>query len=294
MRLAQTRNALCHLGMVASLALVSLPATALTQVLYDAAVQPTVAPPGQGWLGSGFFGMTQTISAAGTELIPTGSLPNNTFGGFSNRLAPISFPPFQVHAGALVNPAFPLLLRDAGYSLTLGFRVRSESHSSNDRAGFSITLIGNDLQGIELGFQAGSIFAQAAAPSLFVAAENNMSTAVTSLLADYRVWQLDVLGGGYVLSQGGKAVLSGALRDYSSYSGFGEDAYRTKNFLFLGDNTSSAQATFGISYAAITTAVPEPSAYALLLAGLALTGWLGLTRRVAPRVSPPDTGHLPD
>ena len=37
-------------------------------------------------------------------------------------------------------------------------------------------------------------------------------------------------------------VLSGALRDYSGYSGLGEDAYRTTNFLFVGDNTTSAGA----------------------------------------------------
>ena len=69
------------------------------------------------------------------------------------------------------------------------------------------------------------------------------------------------------------------MRDYSAYSGAGQAAYRTPNFLFFGDNTSSAQAVFGISYAAITTAVPEPRVWALMLAGLGLLGFVARRRQ---------------
>ena len=77
-------------------------------------------------------------------------------------------------------------------------------------------------------------------------------------------------------SASGATILSGALRDYR---GSGKNAYLTENFLFVGDNTSSASADFRFSYAAITTPIPEPHSYAMLIAGLALLGTLVQRRR---------------
>ncbi len=42
--------------------------------------------------------------------------------------------------------------RTTGYTLSFDLQVGSESHVSNDRAGFSVIALSSDLQGIELGF----------------------------------------------------------------------------------------------------------------------------------------------
>lgn len=245
-----------------------------TQVLYDRAAAPqdnTYDPTKPGWLAAGFLGLTPAVTDSGTDVTPSVFVGESGYGGYSNHKFRFTFSPLDVRTEALVNPSFPGLDRDTGYSLSLGFKVTDETHTGNsNRAGFSITLIGDDLQGIELGFQGNSIFAQN--PS-FTAGETNTSSDIATRLASYQRWQLGVTGGSYVLSQGGTTFLSGALRNYSAYSGLGQDAYRTPNFLFFGDNTSSAKANFSIDYAAITTApVPEPRTYALLLAGLVLLG----------------------
>ena len=258
-----------------------LPVNAATQVLYDASKAPNAQynPTTPGWLASGLLFTSQTVTPTGTELAPTAG--NSSYGGYSNHTSEIVFSPsFQVNTGPLVNSAFPDLNRNTGYSLTLGFHVDAESHSGNsNRAGFSITLIGDDLKGVEIGFQNDRIFAQETGPSFFTAAENTVDPLALGLLSSYRLWQLGVSGNTYTLSQGGTPILTGALRDYSAYTGLGQDAYRTSNFLFFGDNSSSAKANFGVSYAAITTAVPEPEVYALLLAGLGLLGGTALRRK---------------
>ena len=273
----------CRAALVAC-AFLAASAAAATQVLYDANVLPNTSPSAQGWLGGSFLGISQTVTPGGTVLAPTGA-GTGAFGGYSSHAATVSlFPAFQVGTGALVNGAFPVLDRVAGYSLDLGFQVTSERHVNDNRAGFSITLIGADLMGIEIGFQsrnllgngdvaqAGSIFAQGAGAHLFEAAENSTDPVVLGRLSTYNQWHLGVSGNTYTLAQGATSVLSGSLRNYSAYTGFAQDAYRTPNFVFFGDNTGSANATAGINYAAITTAVPEPASYGLLLVGLVLVG----------------------
>ena len=120
-------------------------------VLYNAAT--TALPGTQGWLTYGtnaiFTGgsSTQTLVTGGTRL----QTDNAASAGYANQL-PIS--------NALVNAAFPLLDRTAGYSLDFDLQVNSESHSSNNRAGFSVILLSQDLLGIELGFWTDQIWAQ--------------------------------------------------------------------------------------------------------------------------------------
>ncbi len=262
---------LCRLLLTATLACSAWPAVAVTQVLYDADNPPLAnfTPTTPGWLANGLFGLTEIVSPQGTELVP-GPFGNSAVGGYSNHFSTLELSPLQVKTGALVNATFPVLERTTGYALDLGFRVLAEDHSINgNRAGFSITLIGSDLMGIEIGFQSNRIFAQeTGAGTFFTAAENTVDVSALGLLSDYHRWTLGVGGNNYTLSQGGINVLTGALRNYSGYTGLGEDAYRTPNFLFFGDNTTSAGSTYGINYAAITTPVPEPSSLALLAGGL--------------------------
>jgi hypothetical protein len=56
-------------------------------------------------------------------------------------------------------------------------------------------------------------------------------------------------------------ILRGSLRDYSD---IGERPYINHNFLFLGDDTTSASANIELAQVAVLSyAVPEPSSIAL-------------------------------
>ena len=249
-----------RLGFVACLATAG-PALAAPQVLYDAAAPGAGAPGAAGWLAGTFIGLTETVTGAGAlvSLPPLAAGSNLALGGYSNHFA----------TGALVNAGFPLLDAAAGYRLDLGFRVDGEQHAAANRAGFSITLIGHDLRGIELAFQNDRIFAQNAGPAFFTVGESNVDPLAVGRALSLNRWQLQVQGNAYSLTQGGSQILSGNLRDYSGYAGVGQAAYRTPDFLFVGDNTQSASAGFLLSYAAITAPVPELPPWCLMLGGLA-------------------------
>ena len=160
------------------------------------------------------------------------------------------------------------LERSAGYTLGFGLQVTNESHSNSNRAGFSVIVLSSDLMGIELGFWNDEIWAQSDLLSdgaLFTHAESTGTFDVASLI-DY---SLSIFTDTYTLFAGSNAILSGALRDYSSFG----LPYSTSNFIFFGDDTSSAQATSSISYVNLTqssAAVPEPGSILLCLMG---AGW---------------------
>ena len=257
-----------------------------TQALYDPSA-PGVTnfdPIAAGWLSGGAVGaVTASANAQGVSITQAGN--GNTV-GYSNYS-----PLLAVVLGApLVNPAFPLLDRNTGYRFTFGLELASEGHSGNpNRAGFSVTVISADplvtgeRKGIEIGFQSDRIFAQndgSNGTGIFTAGEfNNDAQAVAAGFSPNR-WNLDVHGDTYSLSLAatGATILNGALRDYR---GSGKNAYLTENFVFVGDNTSSAGANFRFSYASITTLVPEPNAYVMLVAGLVLFGVVARRRRRA-------------
>jgi hypothetical protein len=269
---------------------VSRPALALAALLLAAPLHAVTldlyvgADPGlpatQGSLAVAFVGGgSQTRDPAGFTRVDT-SAANNIYAGYSNRQAVLSFTPSVISPGAFVNAAFPVLDRAVGFSLDFTFRLVSQTNdgpNGADRAGFSITLLGSDHVGIELGFRTGQIFAQSAAP-LFTTGETTASFGqnpgardIGALLGELTSYTLTVQGDSYSLRTGGDTLLVGATRDYSSFTGLGSDAYDTGSFLFLGDNTTSARAVFDL--AAVSVAViPEPSA----LGGLLGLGALGL------------------
>lgn len=257
--------------------LACLPLVAGAQVLYDPARD--ASPQAGGWLDGMFLGLNTSSDVQGTTVTPATGTGNGAYGGYANHQATVTlFPELQVGTGAVVNADFPVLDRMTGYSLRIGLQLLAENHSGNsNRAGFSITLIGDDLLGVEIGFQHDRIFAQGNDP-LFAAAESTQDSGVLSALASPGQWALSVQGDGYRLSLGGATVLSGLLRDYSAYTGLGQEAYRTPNFLFVGDNTSSASASFRLTSLAVAVSpVPEPAQAALLLAGLGVVA--GVARR---------------
>ncbi|MFO0808913.1 MAG: PEP-CTERM sorting domain-containing protein [Gemmataceae bacterium] len=158
----------------------------------------------------------------------------------------------------LKNAAFPVLDRTAGFRLNWTVQVQQESHTSVNRAGFSAILLANDRRGIELGFWTTEVWAQEAG---FTRAESAAWN--TGQPTDY---SLTILGNTYQLTANGTPLLTGPLRDYSSSGA----PYNLPNYLFLGDDTSSAAADVTLGRVTVLSPVPEPSG--LLLGGLALVG----------------------
>jgi hypothetical protein len=223
--------ALAHLpgdrqhGYAASSANLPVLAATETTILYDGALGGT--PDTQ---GLALFPPTAEQSASGgaTTLTTTGSL--------------------DVQAGYIGGSTMPILDRTSGYTLSFTTQVLSETHVSDDRAGFSIIVLGSDLEGIELGFWRDSIWAQeddATDPgALFTRAETSAFDTTAGLIE----YELVVRDDRYTLLNGATTILSGTLRNYSSF-GF---PYTEQNFLFLGDDTTSAAAIIRLSYVAIT------------------------------------------
>ena len=279
--------------MAACAMIAAMPASAVTEVLYDFSLAPPnsfYTPAATGWMSAGIFGANEDVIADGTRLSPTGLAGNAAYAGYDNHGATITPvgagfpPPIQVTTGALVNPAFPVLDRSAGFNLSFTFRIQDEDHSGNsNRAGFSVTLLDSEHKGVEIGFQNDRIFAQndgTLGTNLFTAGEQTSAAGHIAALGAFNNWNLSINSSGYSLTRAGSLVLSGALRDYSAYTGLGEDAYRTANFLFVGDNTTSAGAITTLQYLAIGPApVPEPSTYMMLLAGLGFVSLVAYRRR---------------
>ena len=136
--------------------------------------------------------------------------------------------------------AMPTLDRADGFQLTFALRVISENHDGdNDRAGFSIILLSEDLVGVELAFWEDEIWVQEGNGNLFVHAEG-VPYVTTSALTTY---ELTVISNTYLLKANEVPLLSGTLRQYIDWNSGGlADPYEQPNQLFLGDNTSSAGA----------------------------------------------------
>lgn len=166
-----------------------------------------------------------------------------------------------------------------GFSLRFDARVDSESHVSGDRAGFSVIALASDGWGIELGFWDDSVWAQNDGLQLFTQGESAAFDTTAAMVT----WDLAVVGTSYTLYADDSLVLTGSLRKYeddvdSAAEGNlfdGRHVYFLDNFLFLGDNTSSAggAVTLG-SIETLDAAVPEPAA-----AGLLSIGAMGLLIR---------------
>jgi hypothetical protein len=178
------------------------------------------------------------------------------------------------YAGSFINPAFPALDRNLGYTLFFNVGFETLSNNNPSRAGFSVTLISSDGQGIELGFKPTSIFAQS---GTFTAAE---STAPLNTFpnADYA---LTVLGSTYQLSANGSQILTGSLRNYifnplTSVPPLPFNPYTTNNFLALSDNTGQESAQFVFQSASIAS-VPVPPQFV----GMVLLGVTQLWRRLS-------------
>jgi|GEM_PF-981638 uncharacterized delta-60 repeat protein len=209
-------------------------------------------PASQNWLAFVNAGGTHTVTPNGAIISTT--FGNNLYSGYSNYNS--------FNATTLVNPNFPTLDRTSGYSLSFNMQLLSESRTNPNRAGFSVVAISSDRTfGIELGFQqlsstTGKIFAQGdgitpnpggQTKGLFLAAEEVSFN--TNLATNYT---LSVQGDKYRLFANDIEILTGPLRDYRAFTNT-IDPYESANFIYLGDNTSSASGAFNLKQIAVQT-----------------------------------------
>ncbi|MCE9619941.1 MAG: hypothetical protein K8R92_08525 [Planctomycetes bacterium] len=213
---------------ITSLSLLALCASALAQtVLYDAAGGQKVSQFG-GWF----------VNPLSLESYSSGSTLYNTL---SNNSVQGGFSRFG-----------PTLSRSAGFSLDFTIKVDSETHdgaNGPNRSGVSVIVITSDLQGIELAFWPDRVWAQSG-PAFTKAEEGFFNT--TAALTTYR---LRIVGSGYQLLANGEVVLAGELRNYSSFG----TPYNIANFMFFGDDTTSARGNFRTTRITLGPAESNPA-----------------------------------
>ena len=230
-------------------------AQATAYTLYDDSLGST--PGTQPWLYAANDALlsggvvTESVQVDGVNL----STDNPVSAGYANYL-PIA---------GYKNAAFPLLDRAAGFTLEFELQLNSESHVNDNRAGFSVILLDSDHLGVEIAFWEDRVWAQNAD---FTQGEGTPFSTV----GREAFYQLGISGNSYGLFANGHSLLNGVLRDYS---GAGPaNPYAVQNFVFLGDDTSSAGADIDLGQITLRTgfypqaSVAAPSSLALLTAML--------------------------
>ena len=240
---------------IITITIIALASSAGAAVLYDGAIGGTPNTQGWNYLTDPLGGASATHSeSGGVTTLDTTPVTADSAGYFSE------IPQF----GLLKHPSLGALDRNDGdgFTLRLTAMVVSELHTSIDRAGFSIIVLTSDNKGIELAFWPGTVWAQS---TTFTHAEE-IAFATNAAMV---VYDVAVQDNGYDLYADDALILSGSLRDYSAHP---HPVYSETDFLFFGDDTSSAQAEVDISYVEVLDyAVPEPATLTLLaLAGAAL------------------------
>lgn len=208
-----------------------------TLVLYDAASGTIPSPPLMGFTD---FppGVALPTYSDGMTVVDTTTAGTDTYAGW-------------VSNGA-TTPEFPSLDRMVGFQVNITLQVENESHLNNHRAGFSLIILGSDARGVELAFWQNEIWAQSGdnTGGLFNHGEG-VAFATTNLIN----YQVTIIGDIYTLTANGQPLFTGPVRDYSAFDGF-PDPYHTPNFIFLGDDTTSAQARVRLSYVSVTGTAP--------------------------------------
>lgn len=222
--------ALCLLGIS--------PLSASAAVLFDG--QLGTAPSAQNW-----FFITDPLSGAlSTQTAFSGWTTLDTR---AQRTESAGYPSFG-------HPGVGTLDRSLGFTLSFDIKLIAETHVSTNRAGFSLIAIASDLKGVEVSFWQNQIWVQNDSP-LFTHGES-VAFNTTAGFVDY---DLSFLGNSYLLKADGNTILSGSLRDYSSF-GF---PYSVPNFIFMGDDTSAASAAVQIGRVELVK-VPELRSFSFL------------------------------
>jgi hypothetical protein len=244
------------LACVIVIAILAQPLFAAELVLFDGSLG--TLPSAQGWpfLVDPPFGhsVTQTVNGSATTF--NSASPITDRGGYFSR-----DPVF----GLLFHPDMPTIDRAAGFRVRFDVQIMAENHVTGpsgddnadgleDRSGFSVIVISQDLEGLELAFWEDRIWAQEddalSAEDLFTQAEG-VAFDTTSHRMRY---DLEVSGNTYSLyaDQGATPILEGPLRNYTNFSG-SLDPYETASFLFLGDDTTRGESLVEWAHVSITT-----------------------------------------
>ncbi len=206
------------------------------QVLFDG-VQGT-PPSGQGWTFLALPALASETFANGAARLDT-TASGSIFAGWSR-----------------VSPA--PLDRSLGFAVEMEFELESETHASTNRAGLSLIVLGADRKGLELGIWTNRLWAQADSP-MFTQAEG----VETAVIGGWRTLRLSVLGDDYTVAFDGAQVLNGKVRDYTPFTG-AIDPYETPNFLFIGDDTTSARGAYRLRRVRLDVGVRQPPALQVL------------------------------
>jgi hypothetical protein len=243
---------------------------AVTTVLYNGTGTPN------GGLNPYLTFFSPSIAAPSAN--PGGGVTLNTSSSELSQAGYSNYTPL----GSLVNPSFPALNNNIGYTLSFQVKINAQTNNGTNganRAGFSVIVLGSDKKGIEVGFrnpntQGGGttpdVFSQGSAS--FTVGEQNATP--NGILSQLNTYDLTVLNNTYTLKNGNTTLISGVLRDYTAaaVANTPTAVYALSNFLFLGDDTTSAGASVDIQSITLTTntatAIPEPSN--LLGIGLAI------------------------
>jgi hypothetical protein len=200
------------------------------QVLFDG-VQGT-PPSGQGWTFLALPALASETFANGAARLDT-TASGSIFAGWSRT----STVPLD---------------RSQGFAVEMEFELQSETHASTNRAGLSLIVLGADRKGLELGIWTNRLWAQADSP-MFTQAEG----VETAVIGGWRTLRLSVLGDAYTVTFDGVQVLNGAVRDYTPFTG-AIDPYETPNFLFIGDDTTSARGAYRLRRVQLQVGTAQP------------------------------------
>ena len=209
-----------------------------TLILYDST---SGAVPGTPLMGFTDFppGVAAPIFSNDVTILDTTSAGVDTYAGWT--------------ANEAMTPGFPVLDRTEGFRLDFTLQIEDESHNHNHRSGFNLILLSDDARGIELAFWENEIWVQSDSNTggLFTHGEGIVFPTTAGLIN----YQLTVTGDTYTLIADTRSILTGPVRDYSDFDGF-PDPYQTPNFIFLGDDTTSAQARIRLRFVSITGTEP--------------------------------------
>jgi hypothetical protein len=238
----------CALALLAIL-LAALPAPAQTTTLYNGALGTD--PTAQSYLTYGSYLTNPLVSDGNQYTLGSSSI---TMDSTATSTIHSGFTYYNATGSALQNSQFPTLNPATGFHVDLTMKTISESHANNDRAGFSLIALDSAHQGVEIAFWPDEVWTQ---DTNFTHSTESTTFDTTAALTQYDLY---VSGSTYTLSANNSTLLTGALRDYSA-SGAVPNVYALNNFLFFGDDTTSAAGADQVS--SLTVTVPEPASLSL-------------------------------
>jgi hypothetical protein len=215
--------------------------SAQSRVIYDGSSAQT--PSQQGW--------SYQVGSNQPPYIVTAPLPVQTA---TNSGTILNSGNNNNVAGYFLKSSIPLD-RQKGYTLRFRVKVNSESHLSQNRAGFSVLVVSQPLPGetqpyaLELGFWQNNIWAY----NLGFTRGENVNFNTTAM----QTYDLSVKGTTYRLFLAGSTtpILQGQLRQYTGFQpplGL-PNPYTNPNMIFFGDDTSSATSQFTLGAVVLNT-----------------------------------------